>query len=121
AGLERGAMAGPLVRHFPPIAPSADGGLTIWTTTAVEAQGSVAESVAPGATAVAVQDNAGCQTGEAACGFAPDTTAIAFTADGCRTVLRVSAVAETTLHLAAPLGGCALAPGSAVAQGDVRT
>jgi prepilin-type N-terminal cleavage/methylation domain-containing protein len=30
AGVERGALSGPLVRFFPAIGPSADGGVTIW-------------------------------------------------------------------------------------------
>lgn len=121
AGIEHGALAGPLVRHFPPIGPSADGGVTIWTATAVDAQGTVDTSAAPGATTVSLRDSAGCLPGEGACAFAADASAIAFTADGCRTVLRLAAVAGAALQLSAPLGGCMLAPGSAVAQGEVRT
>ena len=120
AGVDRG-LAGPLVRYFPPIAPSIDEGITVWTTTSADAQGTVVASADEGATTVTLVDSAGCPPGEAACAFAAGMPAIAFTADGCRTVLRVAAVAGGTLALAAPLAGCSLAPGSAIAQGDVRT
>jgi hypothetical protein len=121
AGLERGVLTGPLVRYFPPITPSADGGVTIWLTTSADAQGAVDTAAAPGAVAIALRDGAGCPPGEGACAFAPDSSAIAFTADGCRTVLRIADVIGATLHLAAPLAGCPLAAGSAIAQGEVRT
>ena len=121
AGLDRGSLAGPLVRHFPPIEPSIDGGVTIWTATSADAQATVDTDVQQGATVVTLRDSVGCLPGEAACAFAPDTSAIAFTADGCRTVLRVASVTGGTLHLAAPLAGCTLAAGSAVMQGEVRT
>jgi hypothetical protein len=128
AGLERGAllsttaeMTGPLVRYFPPLVPSFDDGVTVWTTTNRDAQGRTAMSVAPGATIVAVQDSDACPAGQGACGFAAGSTAIAFTATGCRTTLRIAAVNGDVLQLAAPLAGCALDPGSAIAEGEVRT
>jgi hypothetical protein len=120
AGMDRGSLAGPLVRHFPPIVPSADG-VTIWTATSPNAQGTVRTTAAPGATTVALDDAVGCASGAAACAFAPDATAIAFTPSGCRTVMRLAATAGDVLHLAAPLAGCLLDPGSAVAEGTVRT
>jgi Tfp pilus assembly protein PilW len=121
AGVALEGVAGPLSQFFPPVGPSADGGLTIWTTTSADAQGMVAVSAAPGATTVSLADSAGCLPGEAACAFAPGTSAIAFTTGGCRTVLRVAAVGADTIQLAAPLADCALVPGSVVAEGSVRT
>jgi hypothetical protein len=121
AGPERGSLAGPLVRAFPPVTPSIDGGITIWTVTSAEAQGTVESSAWPGATTVALQDNSGCQPGEGACAFSPGASAIAFTADGCRTGLQLAGVFGGTLQFAAPLADCALPPGAAVAQGTVRT
>ena len=121
AGLDRGALAGPLVRYFPPIEPAIDGGITLWSITHAEAQGLVAAPVNQGATAVVLADSASCLSGEGACGFESGASAIAFTADGCRTVFRLSAVADATLRLTAPLTGCTLDAGSAVGQGEVRT
>lgn len=128
AGVERDALSsttvaltGPLVRYFPPLVPSADGGITLWTLTNRDAQGRTAISVATGATTVALQDSDACPAGEGACGFAAGTTAIAFTAGGCRTTLRIAAVSGDALQLAAPLAGCALDPGSPIAEGKVRT
>lgn len=128
AGLERGAptsssgeMTGPLVRYFPPLLPSPDAGITVWTTTNRDAQGRSAMSVAAGATTIALQDSDACPAGQGACGFAADSTAIAFTAGGCRTTLRIAAVSGDALQLAAPLTGCGLDPGSPIAEGQVRT
>lgn len=122
AGLERGgSLVGPLARYFPPIAPSIDGGITIWKTTNRNAQAGAAMFVGEGATTVALDDSNSCLPGESACGFASGMTAIAFTAAGCRTTLRVAAVSASALQLAAPLSGCSLEPGSAVAEGEVRT
>jgi hypothetical protein len=120
AGLEHGSLAGPLVRHFPPIVPAA-GGLTLWTATTREAQASPAFIVSPGATTVTLQDVAACPSGQPACGFADGSTAIAFTAGGCRTTMQIAAAGADALQLAAPLSGCALDPSSAVAAGVVRT
>jgi hypothetical protein len=121
AGVERGSLAGPLTGYFPAIAPSADGGITIWKTTSREAQGTAAMAVAPGATTIALQDSDGCPAGAGACGFAPGTTALAFTRGGCRTAVRIASVSARALQLTAPLAGCTLDPGSAIAEGDVRT
>ena len=121
AGLERGALAGPLIRYFPPVGPSADGGIVLWTMTSAEAQGIVAATTDQGGSAVALVDSAACYPGEAACGFGAGASVIAFTADGCRTVAELAAAAGGSLQLTAPLTGCTLAPGSAVAQGEVRT
>src|SRR5262249_26197719 len=98
AGPEHGSPAGPLVRHFPPVAPSIGGGIPIWTVPSPDAQGTVDLPAAPGATTVALRDSAGCPANEAACAFAAGDSAIAFTADGCRTALRLAAVAGSTLQ-----------------------
>jgi Tfp pilus assembly protein PilW len=121
AGLEQGSLTGPLVRYFPPLAPSADGGITIWTATNRHAQATVVTAAVPGATTVALDDSTGCPSGAAACAFAPDTTAIAFSAAGCRTALRLADASGDVLQLAAPLADCTLDSGSAVAEGTVRT
>jgi len=121
AGRDRGSMAGPLVRAFPPITPSADGGITMWTVTSTDAQATVATTADPGATVVALNDSAGCAPGNAACAFAAGTRALAFTSDGCRTVMRVAGVTADALQLTDPLADCALVAGSAIAQGEVRT
>ena len=120
AGPDRGPLAGPFVRYFPPVEPSIDGGIVLWTATSAEAQGTIAATVDQGATVMTLADSAGCYAGEAACAFGAGASVIAFTADGCRTVARVAAAAGGTLQLTAPLTGCALAAGSAVAQGEVR-
>ena len=121
AGLERGPLAGPLSRYFPAIAPSADGGVTIWRTTKREAQASPAVLVALGATTVPLQATGACPAGQAACAFGPGATAMAFTSTGCRVPLRIAAVDGDALLLAAPLSGCPLDPSSAIAEGEVRT
>ena len=121
AGLDRGSLAGPLVRYFPPVTPSADGGITIWTVTSRAAQAAPLMAIAQGATLVALRDADSCPPGQPACAFAPGTSALAFTSSGCRTTMRIGAVSETTLQLSSPLGGCELDPASAVAQGEVRT
>src|SRR4051812_25762453 len=63
AGLDRGALAGPLVRYFPPVEPSIDGGIVLWTMTCAAAQGTVATAVDQGARAVDLADSAGCYSG----------------------------------------------------------
>lgn len=121
AGIERGVAPGPLIAQFPPIAPSADGGITIWRATSRDAQGSPALLVATGATTIALQDGVVCPAGQAACGFQAGASAIAFNTAGCRTTVRVAAVDASALQLAAPLAGCALDPASSVAAGEVHT
>jgi hypothetical protein len=121
AGIERGPLAGPLVRHFPPIVPSSGGGVTIWTTTNRAAQGAPSVIVEEGATTIPLQESLDCPSGQAGCAFRPDTTAIAFTAAGCRTTVRIASVTADALDLAAPLQGCILDPSSVLAEGEVRT
>lgn len=121
AGPDRGVMPGPLIRHFPPVVPSADGGITIWKTTSRDAQGTPALATGLGVTTVALQDSASCLAGQAACAFTAGTSALAFTTDGCRTAFRIATVAANALTLDAPLAGCELPLGAAVAEGEVRT
>ena len=121
AGLEHGDLAGTLVRFFPPIVRSADGGITIWKTTGNDAQGTTAFAVATGASIITLQDSPICPAGQAACGFSAGASAIAFTASGCRTTLRIAVASGSTLELAAPLTGCALDAGAAIAEAEVRT
>jgi hypothetical protein len=121
AGVERGTLAGPLVQHFPPIAPSVDGGITVWRTTTRDAQASPSMIVALGATTIALQDSGVCPVGLAACAFPAPSSAIVFTAGGCRTTIRIAATTADSLHLAAPLAGCALDPASVVVAGEVVT
>jgi hypothetical protein len=121
AGIERGALAGPLIQRFPPLTPSADGGITMWTVSRRDAQGTPAFAVAPGATLVTLQSSTACAAGQAACAFTAGTSAIAFTPSGCRTTIRIASTSGDVLQLAAPLAGCALDASSAVAEGDVHT
>jgi len=121
AGIERGALSGALMRYFPPVAPSVDGGVTIWRTDDVEAQAYPAVAVALGATTIPLQDAGVCPGGQAACAFAAASSAIAFTAAGCRTTARIAAPAGDSLQLASPLAACGLDPASAIAAGQVRT
>ena len=121
AGLDRGSHAGGLIQHFPPIVPGADGGVTIWTVLNRDAQGAAASAIAPGATAVALQDTPGCPSGESACAFSPGMGAILFDGVGCRDALRIAAVGPGVLVLQTPVTFCAYAAGAAVAEGAVRT
>jgi hypothetical protein len=121
AGLEQGSLVGPLARYFPPVVPSIDDGVTIWTARNYDAQAMVRTAAVPGATTVVVDDSAGCPPGAGACAFASDASVIAFTPGGCRTAMRLSDASADVLQLEAPLAGCTLEPGSAVAAGTVRT
>ena len=111
AGLDRGALAGPLVRHFAPIGPSPDGGLTIWYVTSRDGQSTLTAPLAPGATDALVASGV----------FTAASTAIVFSAGGCRDVLRVDTTTATVLQLRAGSRTCAYAAGAAIAQGEVRT
>lgn len=112
AGLDRGPRAGPLARHFGPLAVSADEGLTLWYVSTRLAQTSLAGPLAPGATAAVIDDSTA---------FAAASTAIVFAEGGCHDVLRVDAVAPAILQVRAGSRMCAYAAGASVAQGEVRT
>jgi prepilin-type N-terminal cleavage/methylation domain-containing protein len=120
AGLDRGSQAGPLARYFAPVAPSADGGLTIWYVSGRDAQATLASTLAPGATGAAIQSDV-CPAADPGCAFTPFSTAIVFDGHGCRDLLRVDAVNAGSLQVRAGARGCAYAPGAAIAQGEVRT
>ena len=121
AGLETGALAGPLARYFAPIEMSADGGLTLWTTTNRDAQGTLRSSASAGATLVALADNDGCPPGLSACGFSAEKSAVVFDGSGCREVVRIDGLTADMLQLRAPIAGCSFAAGAAVAEATVRT
>jgi prepilin-type N-terminal cleavage/methylation domain-containing protein len=112
AGVERGALSGPLVRFFPAIGPSADGGVTIWYVSGREAQTALSAPLPRGAATAAVDNPSG---------FAAGSTAIVFDAHGCRDVLRVDDVAGAVLLLRASSRGCEYEAGAALAQAEVRT
>jgi Tfp pilus assembly protein PilW len=112
AGLDRGAQAGPLAQYFPPVGPSADGGVTIWYVSGRDAQTTLAAPLVPGAIDAPVQD---------ATSFTPASTALVFDGHGCRDVLRIEAVTAASLQIRAGSRACVYAGGTAVAQGEVRT
>jgi prepilin-type N-terminal cleavage/methylation domain-containing protein len=111
AGLDRGPQAGPLVRYFPPIGPSPDGGLTVWYVSSRDGQSTLTAPLAPGATDARVAGGV----------FTAASTAIVLSAGGCRDVLRVDTAAATVLQIRAGARTCAYAAGAAIAQGEVRT
>lgn len=121
AGLDRGPQAGGLAQYFPPIGPSADGGLTVWYISGREAQTTLVAPLAPGATDAPIQSAAPCPPSDPGCSFTPASTAIVFDAHGCRDVLRIDAVTATSLQVRAGSRGCSYAAGAAIAQGEVRT
>jgi Tfp pilus assembly protein PilW len=112
AGFDRGAHAGPLAAHLPPIATSADGGITIWYVSSRHAQTSLAAPLAQGAVDAIVEDSTG---------FTRGSTAILLDGAGCYDLLRVDEVVEGSLHVRAGSRACAYAAGAAIAQGEVRT
>lgn len=111
AGLDRGSQAGPLAQYFPPVGPSADGGLTIWYVSSRQVQTALAGPLVAGATDAIIQDAA----------FSPASTGIVFDAHGCHDVLRIEAAGPTWLQLRAASRGCGYAAGDAIAQAEVRT
>jgi prepilin-type N-terminal cleavage/methylation domain-containing protein len=111
-GVDRGPQAGPLGRYFPAIEPSADGGITIWYVSSRAAQTTLSAPLARGAPTAAVDDPSA---------FTAGSTALVFDAHGCRDVLRVDDVAGAVLLLGGSLRSCDYAPGTAIAQGEVRT
>jgi prepilin-type N-terminal cleavage/methylation domain-containing protein len=111
AGLDRGPLAGPLARYFPPLEISSDGGITIWYVSSRDRQTTLDAPLAPDATAASIQSAA----------FDPASTAIVFDTRGCRDVLRVDAAMPTSLQVRAAARTCSYAAGAAVAQGEVRT
>ncbi|HEX9366723.1 MAG TPA: hypothetical protein VF921_08850, partial [Vicinamibacterales bacterium] len=121
AGLDRGPQAGPLAQFFPPILPSADGGITIWYVSTRVAQATLAAPLPQGATSAPLQPGDTCPAPDPGCAFSPASTAIVFDGHGCRDVLRVDAVTATSLQVRTGPRGCDYAQGAAVAQAEVRT
>jgi prepilin-type N-terminal cleavage/methylation domain-containing protein len=111
AGLDRGPQAGPLAQYFPPVGPSADGGITIWYVSSRWAQTTLAGPLAPGATDALIQNAA----------FSPASTGIVFDTHGCHDVLRIDAATPAWLQVRAGSRACSYAAGDAIAQGEVRT
>ena len=112
AGLDRGPLAGPLARYFAPVVASADGGITVWYVSGRRAQTTLAASLAPGATDALVQD---------ASAFSENSTAIVLDGHGCRDLLRIEAIAASSILIRPGARACAYAMGAAIAQGEVRT
>lgn len=112
AGLDRGPLAGPLAQYFPPVLPSADGGITLWYISGRAAQTALVAPFAPGATDVFV---------DSVDGFGQASTAIVLDGHGCRDVLRVDSVTAIALKVRAGVRACAYGTDAAVAQGEVRT
>jgi type II secretory pathway pseudopilin PulG len=112
AGVDRGPLAGPLSRHFAAIEPGADGAITIWYVSSRAAQTALTVPLLRGETAAGVAEGAG---------FARDSTAIVFDADGCHDAVRVEDVAGPTILLRAASRRCDYARGAAFAQAEVRT
>jgi hypothetical protein len=120
AGVDRGTLAGTLTQYFAPVHTSADGGLTVWTVSNRDAQGTLRSAVPAGATMVALDDNDGCPAGQGACGFVSGTTAILFDAHGCFEAARIDAVSSDLLTLRSGLA-CSYTSGAAVAEARVFT
>jgi type II secretory pathway pseudopilin PulG len=112
AGFDRGPLAGSLARHFPPVVPSSDGGITMWYIAGREAQTTLVAPFAQGAVDVFVE------SGDA---FSPASTAIVLDSRGCRDVLRIDEVTSTSLRIRPGVRGCDYDAGAAIGQGEVRT
>lgn len=121
AGVDRGSTAGPLAQFFAPIAPSPDGGITIWYVSNRMAQATLAAPLAPGETDAFIQPATECSLADPGCSFGAAATAIVFDARGCRDVVRVDRVGAPALQIRAGARGCTYAAGTAIAEGEVRT
>jgi prepilin-type N-terminal cleavage/methylation domain-containing protein len=121
AGLDHGPQAGALAQFFPPVAPSSDGGVTIWYVSGRGAQTTLAGPLAPGATDAPIQNAARCPASDPGCAFTQASTAIVLDGQGCHDVVRIDAVTATSLRLRAGARACGYAQGAAIAQGEVRT
>ena len=112
AGFDRGPLAGPLAQYFPPILPSADGGITVWYIAGRAAQTTLAGPFAQGATELIVLD---------AGAFTPASTAIVLDGHGCRDVLRIDDVTSTLLQVRPRARACDYGMDAAIGQAEVRT
>ncbi|HET7694655.1 MAG TPA: prepilin-type N-terminal cleavage/methylation domain-containing protein [Vicinamibacterales bacterium] len=119
AGVDAGALAGPLVQRFAPISVSPAGELTIWYVSARGARGTLAAPLAADALAATIALDPPCA---GACGFAAQTTAIIFDNSGCHDFARVEDATSSGLVLAAAAPrSCAYPSGAAIAQGEAWT
>lgn len=121
AGMDMGPQPGALAQYFPPIAPSADGGVTIWYISGREAQTTLAGALAPGGTDAPIEAAPHCPASDPGCAFTAGSTAIVFDGRGCRDLVRIDAVTATSLQVRAGSRACDYAAGAAIAQGEVRT
>lgn len=121
AGLDGGAKAGSLAQYFPPILPSADGGMTIWYLEDATAQATLAAALDPASTIAPIAAGPICAPAQPACAFSADTTAVLFDAASCRDVGRIEQVTADAVILRSTVRGCAYAAGAPIAQGHVRT
>ncbi len=112
AGFDRGPLAGPLARYFPPVAPSSDGGITMWYIAGRAAQATLTVPFAQGATDVFVESTAA---------FSSASTAIVLDSRGCRDVVRIDDVTATALRIRPGVRACDYDAGAAIGQGEVRT
>jgi prepilin-type N-terminal cleavage/methylation domain-containing protein len=119
AGIDAGVWAGPLAARFPPIAPSAGGGVTMWYVASAGGQGTLAAPLEPDAVSATLTVDPLCAG--TTCGFADASTALLFDDSGCRDVARIESAAPLVLALRPALRACTYAPGAAIAQGEVRT
>jgi len=121
AGLDRGPLAGALAAFFAPVAPSPEGGITIWYVSGRTAQARLAVPLAPGETDAYIQPAPECPSADPACTFENASTALVFDEHGCHDVVRVDRVTASALQIRAGARGCTYAAGAAIAQGEVRT
>jgi prepilin-type N-terminal cleavage/methylation domain-containing protein len=121
AGMDRAARPGPLERYFPPVVPSADGGVTVWYVGSPGGQAALFDPLAPTATYVGVDDGGTCPAGTPACAFSATSSAIVFDGVACHDVVRIDAVTPTGLVLRPAVRTCSYGPGASIAQGEVRT
>ncbi len=121
AGMDRAARPGPLARYFPPVVPSADGGVTVWYVESPGGQAALLDPLPPTATYVGIDDGGTCPPGMPACAFSANTSAILFDGAACHDVVRIDAVTPTGLVLRPAVRTCSYAAGASIAQGVVRT
>lgn len=121
AGMDRGPRPGPLARYFPPVVPSADGGVSLWYVGRSGGQAALSDPLAPTSTYAGVDDGGTCPAGNPACSFSVNSSVIVFDGVACHDVLRIDTVTATGLVFRPAVRACAYGPGASIAQGEVRT
>jgi Tfp pilus assembly protein PilW len=119
AGIDSGPLAGPLGLHFPAVAASPDGGLTIWYVSERGAQGTLTAALPADGISAAVALDAACAA--ASCGFSENTTAVILDNSGCHDLARIEDATPAAVVLSGPSRSCGYSAGAAIAQGEVRT